>query len=369
MTKHRLLPIFTFVIVVGLLIGSAGTAAAQEPSVRFIPVVGELLLSKLSPDGHTLAVFENAQVHNGYEVVDRYLPIQLVNLDTGEVTRLEGFTDYAFDVAFSADGTRLVSVHGNGEIIVWDLATGTPLNRFWGFPGTRPISLLPDGNTLIGRTSSSVTQLGQWDLTTGYITAILQLHYASFAEVQAQWANGMPDAAINFSVGPDGQSLAVLTSYGRIWRWDLQTGEPTLLLDSEAEHPMLYILNLTFTADSATLIYLDRQSGVIHFMDAMTGAETNTLQVVARYEPAISPDGRVLVWVDKDTGMLKRWDAAQPDTVTDLMAPPVSGDLPPAPTSTLPVLFMTPDGSRLVFAGYAALGIGDNMIAVIDLPE
>jgi WD40 repeat protein len=369
MTKHRLLLIFTFVMIAGLMIGGGGTAAAQEPQVRLISVAGELLISTLSPDGHTLAVFENAQVHDDWEVVDRYLPIQLVNLDTGEITRLEGFTDYAFDVAFSADGTRLVSVHGSGEFIVWDLAAGTPLHRFWGLPGIRGIGLLPDGNTLITRLSPNLIQFGQWDLTTGYITAILQFHYDSFAEFQAQFESGMPDWTAGFAVAPDGESMAVLTAYGRIWRWDLKTGEPVLLLDSETETPTLYVRNLAFAADGTMIIYLDRKAGVIHLMDAATGTEINAIPADTVGEPAISPDGSVLVWLENGTYTLKRWDATQPDTITDLLTPPFSDALPLVPSSASPVLFMTPDGSRLVFAGFLARDTGDNMIAVIDMPE
>ncbi len=124
--------------------------------MRLIPVMGEMVITKLSPDGHLLVAIDNINLHNGYEVIPAHLPVQLVNLDTGDVTRLTGFTDHAWDAAFTPDGTKLVTLHGNGEIIVWDVASGTEITRFWGLPGMRGIALLPDGNTAVIRLSDHV---------------------------------------------------------------------------------------------------------------------------------------------------------------------------------------------------------------------
>ncbi len=236
--------IILFVIIAALLIGAAlpGSAGAQDdPAVRVVPVMGELLIAELSPDGHTLAVFDNVNFHNDYEVIPEHLPIQLVDLDSGEVSWLLGFSDHAWAVAFSPDSTRLVSAHGNGEVFLWDVASHTMISQLWGYPGMRALALLPDNNTLIANMSTTYTQIGQWDLTTGYMTALMMDRYATYGEFRAQVESSPANGVIGLDVAPDGETLAAVTSYGRIWRWDLTTHEPTLLVDTENTQPMLDI--------------------------------------------------------------------------------------------------------------------------------
>ncbi len=78
------------------------------------------------------------------------------------------------------------------------------------------------------------------------------------------------------------------------------------------------------------------------------------------------PDGSRIFWFDKEAAMIKQWEAGK---ITDLNLPPVplTADLDPAPASPMPVLFLTPDGTRLVFTGFEALGSGINAVAIIDL--
>ena len=59
---------------------------------------------------------------------------------------------------------------------------------------------------MIANTSISYTQITQWDLTTGYMTAVMMHDYASYAEVQALFENGLPDTAFSLSIAPDGQN-------------------------------------------------------------------------------------------------------------------------------------------------------------------
>ena len=50
---------------------------------------------------------------------------------TGETVRtLRGHRDPVLDIRFSPDGTLVGSVSDEGELIVWDTATGSPLERW-----------------------------------------------------------------------------------------------------------------------------------------------------------------------------------------------------------------------------------------------
>jgi WD40 repeat protein len=346
-----------------------GMAAAQTAPVQLIPVTGELTIAKLSPDGHTLAVIDNVTFHNDYEVIPLHLPIQLVDLDTGKLLSLSGFTDNAWDVAFTPDGARLVSVHGNGESIVWDVASGTEITRFWALPGMRGIAILPDGNTAVIKMQTQPPLLSRWDLTTGYITALWTLQYDTYAEFRAQYAGGgIPDGAAALAAAPDGTWLAVASTYGRIWHWDLTTGEPTVLVDTENTLPMLNIRSLTFTTDGSTLIYLDNQADVINLVDAATGAVKEAIPANTKLDPAVSADGSRIIWLDKDSGTLKQWqNGTTSDLAVDLSSVALPEGVSIAPVSPTPALFLTPDGARLIFTGFYAPDTGANVIAVIDL--
>ncbi len=365
---RRLIMLFMALMMIAVLI-VPGTAGAQDAPVRLIPVMGEMVIAKLSPDGHLLVAIDNINLHNGYEVVPAHLPVQLVNLDTGDVTRLTGFTDHAWDAAFTPDGTKLVTLHGNGEIIVWDVASGTELTRFWGLPGTRGIAILPDNNTAVIRPQSMWAQLNRLDLTTGFITGVWTIHYDSYAEFQAQYADGkIPEGVATLVAAPDGTWLAVASSYGRIWHWDMATGQPTVLVDTENTLPMFNVMSLNFTADGSSLIYLDRQADTINVIDAATGAAKETIQTNSRFDPAVSADGSRIIWLDSDSGTFKQWENG---TVSDLPVDLSSVSLPDgvtiAPSTPTPSLFLTPDGTQLIFTGFFAPDLGANVMAVIDL--
>jgi WD40 repeat protein len=346
-----------------------GMAAAQNAPVQLIPVTGEQVIARLSPDGHTLAVIDNINLHNNYEVIPLHLPIQLVNLDTGKVLWLSGFTDNAWDVAFTPDGARLVSLHGNGEIFVWDIASRTEITHFRAMPGMRGIAMLPDGNTAVMRIPVSYAMLGQWDLTNGAITKVWTMPYATYAEFWAQMnGGGIPEGIAALTAAPDGTWIAVASTYGRIWRWNVATGEPSVLVDTQNTLPMFNIRSLTFTTDGSTLIYFDNQADVINLVDAATGDIKESIPANTSFDPAVSADGSRIIWLDKDSGTLKQWqDGTTSDLAVDLSSVALPDGVTMAPSSPTPALFLTPDGTRLIFTGFFAPDTANNVVAVVDL--
>ena len=118
----------------------------------------------------------------------------LVSAATGEtVHTLRGHRDRVCDIRFSPDGTLVGSVSDDGELIVWDTATGRPLERWdtfdpWG------VGFSPDNDLVYGGGGDSM--LRTWDLSVED-TYLQQTTQVGDAEVFA-----------HADLSPDGQQVA-----------------------------------------------------------------------------------------------------------------------------------------------------------------
>jgi DNA-binding SARP family transcriptional activator/WD40 repeat protein len=75
--------------------------------------------------------------------------IALVDTHAGKTVRmLRGHTGEPRDVAFSRDGTLLGSASQDGEVIVWDVATGIPRERIRTFESSWGVGFSPDNRKL-----------------------------------------------------------------------------------------------------------------------------------------------------------------------------------------------------------------------------
>ena len=109
------------------------------------------------------------------------------------VARLRGHRDYVRDIRFSPDGTLVGSASNDGELIVWDTATGRPLERWdtfdpWG------IGFSPDNDLVYGGGGDSM--LRTWDL--------------SAEDTYLQQTTQVGDAGVftHADISPDGQQVA-----------------------------------------------------------------------------------------------------------------------------------------------------------------
>jgi WD40 repeat protein len=101
-----------------------------------------------SPDGK----FLTASAYGG--------PINVWEVETGRATqKLEGHSNFAFGVAFSADGTRLVS----GGRTVWDLTTGRGLRTA---QATEPFGLVSRDGRLLAALTNADSRVTLYDTTT-----------------------------------------------------------------------------------------------------------------------------------------------------------------------------------------------------------
>ena len=141
----------------------------------------------------------------------------LVSASTGAtVHTLLGHRDQVRDVRFSPDGSLVGSHSDDGELIVWDTATGRPLER-WDTPAQWGVGFSPDGDLVYEGGGPSM--LRTWDRSTED-TYLQRTTRVGDAEVYAQ-----------ADVSPDGRQVAYrwLDDTGQGWvRFvDTATGEAT----------------------------------------------------------------------------------------------------------------------------------------------
>ena len=173
----------------------------------------------LSPDNKVLAIMKEKE-------------IILYDLDGKEVGRLKGHNTYVSSMAFSPDGSRLVSVDGDGKILVWDASTFALLETLTGSTDyVYAIAFSPDGRYLaIGYYNGTVTL---WDFSTFTLLYTLAGH-TKYIE------------AIVFT--PDGKIMITSSGDRTIKFWDTATGEEIAWLKLPG-----YAIEMAFSPDNMLL--------------------------------------------------------------------------------------------------------------------
>jgi len=136
--------------------------------------------------------------------------IRLWDVSTGEcLETLSGHSNWVMSVAFSPDGTRLVSGSADRTIKLWDVSTGECLETLSGHGhGVWSVAFSPDGTRLISGSADRMLRL--WDVSTGEALQTLKGHE------HGVWS-------VAFS--PDGQLIASGSADQTVRLWDVSTGE------------------------------------------------------------------------------------------------------------------------------------------------
>ena len=157
-----------------------------------------------------------------FAIADKTSYVDLTNLGGGE----------ANDVAFSSDGSRLVSVYTGGMVRVWSVAWRTLVGAWKGHDGgIIRVSISSDGNRIATHTTDKTVRI--WDASTSANLGVLKHNGTVFAT--------------DFS--PDGTRLAAACGDNTVRLWDMETFDEVSVLRGHTA----YVHAVAFSPDGALL--------------------------------------------------------------------------------------------------------------------
>lgn len=199
------------------------------------------------------------------------------------VRRFAGHTYFVHSIAFSPDGTRLVSVSEDKSMRVWDVASGRELRR-WACDGSRGVVFLPDGRRAV-TTGDILSPPHVWDVESG----------------ESKPAFPEREGHETLALSPDGKTIAFAGGDRcRIDRFSVKDGRPLApLTDAELpEWPPEALRGIAFAPDGRTIVGGGSGDHKLRFWDTASGRLVRTIDCPGGDWPhtlAYSPDGRLLL--------------------------------------------------------------------------
>jgi serine/threonine protein kinase/WD40 repeat protein len=176
---------------------------------------------------------------------------------------------------FSPDSRRIALVHVDGELLVYDLATGHRIRRWRAAPLASDLAFRPDGSRIavVGGGNAPSCQIMEAD--SGKLVGSIPL----------------PSTAENVTWSPDGTILATSCADRKIYLWEAATGIRSTTLAGS--------LNTGFRAafhPAGTLLFGAGYEGRLRFWDAVLGHLVLSVSATS-FGPEFSNDGQVVVGI------------------------------------------------------------------------
>lgn len=194
-------------------------------------------------------------------------------------------------VAFSPDGTWLVSGGDDEMIRVWDAATGKRVREWRGHAdGVTSIALRPDGRQIVSGGWDNTLKV--WDVRTGRRLRTFEGHEEQVTSV---------------AYSRDGKWLVSGSGDDTLTVWDAADGRDVMTLSHENEYD---VTSVAFSPDGERIVSADGENQ-LKLWDASTGEELQTKEAhpAAIGSVAFSPDGKLVVsggWDDS----VKVWNSS-----------------------------------------------------------
>jgi serine/threonine protein kinase len=247
----------------------------------------------------------------------------------GEALRFKGHKSPAWCVAISPNGRLALSGGANGELILWEIATGKALRNFVGHTsGVWSTAFSPDGTQALSGSYDSSAIL--WNLADGRSLQVLRtpfsIHGVCFTpdgkqgitagsdSIPRLWnlRNGKQVRAYQpsqielcgIAVSPNGRWALARDQESSLRLWDLSTGTASRRVMRHSGS----VINMDFSRDGRRMVSCGFD-GTLRVWDAATGRELRVFKghSGAVLGAAFSPSGRRVVSCGTDRSV-RLWD-------------------------------------------------------------
>jgi len=212
--------------------------------------------------------------------------VQWFDPTTAEVLhKLEGQPEGVNSLAFSPDGSQLITAHNDGAARLWEVASGRLAGTLQHPGSVLSASFTPDGSRVLTRTGWDYPGVWLWEIATGE----LRRRFEGYAR---------EIASVAFS--PSGDRVVTgARNPGAVWLWDVATGDLLRSFDQTNE-----VRSVAFSPDGTQLLVGGSHPGLTTnsvvgracLWDVQTG---QCLQAIEEDMPvsavAFSPDSKTIL--------------------------------------------------------------------------
>ncbi|KAI0026809.1 hypothetical protein K488DRAFT_91838 [Vararia minispora EC-137] len=215
--------------------------------------------------------------------------VRIWDASTGEqVQMLDGHTYSVTSVAFSPDGTRVVSGSDDKSVRIWDASTRQQVRMLDGhMSSVTSVAFSPDGTCVVSGSDDKSVRI--WDASTGQ---------------QVQMLYGHTDSVRSVAFSPDGTCVVSGSDDKSVQIWDALTGEKMQGLYGHTDS----VTSVAFSPDG-TRVVSGSDDKSVQIWDALTGEKMRGLygHTDSVTSVAFSPDGTRVV-SGSDDKSVQIWD-------------------------------------------------------------